>query len=97
MPTNRQRETTVYKRAAQVHSGTCTIDLSPKTFPTLIGAQNCHAELAFADGEVWLAWSRLSSAISPPTEVHMYVCAAERGRDHGVPEPSYKCSLATNV
>ncbi|GAB0139166.1 hypothetical protein EsDP_00007379 [Epichloe bromicola] len=42
-----------------------------------MGGQNCHAEIKFEDGVVWLARFRLSSAISPPTEVRDYVLQSE--------------------
>ncbi|KAF9775857.1 hypothetical protein IL306_006017 [Fusarium sp. DS 682] len=42
-----------------------------------MGGQNCHAEIKFDDGVVWLARFRLSSAISPPTEVRDYVLQSE--------------------
>lgn len=67
-------------RASQVRSDAnvpCTIDLSPKTLSAMMGGQNCHAEVVFADGAVWLARFRLSSPISPPTEVRDYVLRSE--------------------
>ncbi|TWU71219.1 hypothetical protein ED733_000610 [Metarhizium rileyi] len=42
-----------------------------------MGGQNCHAEIKFEDGAVWLARFRLSSAISPPTEIRDYVLQSE--------------------
>ncbi|KAG8427467.1 hypothetical protein J3459_006645 [Metarhizium acridum] len=43
----------------------------------MMGGQNCHAEVVFADGVVWLARFRLSSPISPPLEVRDYVLRSE--------------------
>ncbi|KAL1851053.1 hypothetical protein Daus18300_012662 [Diaporthe australafricana] len=43
----------------------------------MMGGQNCHVEVVFADGVVWLARFRLSSAISPPPEVQDYVLRSE--------------------
>ncbi|KAI0385191.1 hypothetical protein F5Y04DRAFT_207122 [Hypomontagnella monticulosa] len=67
-------------RASQVRGDTnvpCTIDLSPKKLSTMMGGQNCHADVVFADGVIWLARFRLSSAISPPPEVRDYVLRSE--------------------
>ncbi|KAI0526280.1 hypothetical protein F5B22DRAFT_655497 [Xylaria bambusicola] len=67
-------------RASQVRSDTnvpCAIDLSPKNLSTMMGGQNCHAEVVFADGVVWLARFRLSSPVSPPLEVRDYVLRSE--------------------
>ncbi|KAI5857336.1 hypothetical protein GGS23DRAFT_607908 [Durotheca rogersii] len=67
-------------RASQVRGGTnvpCAIDLSPKKLLVMMGGQNCHAEVVFADGVVWLARFRLSSPISPPPEVRDYVLRSE--------------------
>lgn len=43
----------------------------------MMGAQNCHANIVFADGVVWIARFRLSSAISPPTAVRDYILQSE--------------------
>ncbi|XWX00306.1 hypothetical protein V2A60_008326 [Cordyceps javanica] len=43
----------------------------------MMGGQNCHAEVIFEDGVVWLARFRLSSPISPPREVRDYVLQSE--------------------
>ncbi|KAI0531620.1 hypothetical protein GGR58DRAFT_518391 [Xylaria digitata] len=67
-------------RASQVRSDTnmpCAIDLSPKSLSAMMGGQNCHAEVVFTDGVVWLARFRLSSPISPPPEVRDYVLRSE--------------------
>ncbi|KAG5956317.1 hypothetical protein E4U58_006671 [Claviceps cyperi] len=37
------------------------------------GGLNCHAEIKFEDGAVWLARFRILSAIAPPPEVRDYV------------------------
>jgi hypothetical protein len=70
----------LFVRASQVCSGTnvpCAIDLSPKNLSAMMGGQNCHAEVVFADGVVWLARFRLSSPVSPPLEVRDYVLRSE--------------------
>lgn len=67
-------------RASQVRSDAkvpCAVDLSPKNLSAMMGGQNCHAEVVFADGLVWLARFRLSSPISPPLEVRDYVLRSE--------------------
>ncbi|KFH47531.1 hypothetical protein ACRE_015910 [Hapsidospora chrysogenum ATCC 11550] len=68
------------ERASRVRSDgnvPCTIDVSRKKLSTMMGAQNCHAEVVFADGVVWLARFRLSSPGSPPREVRDYVLRSE--------------------
>ncbi|KAK3680704.1 hypothetical protein B0T22DRAFT_410641, partial [Podospora appendiculata] len=55
-------------RASQARGGTgvqCSVDLSPKKLSAMTGRQNCHVDVVFADGVVWLARIRLSSAILP--------------------------------
>ncbi|OAQ98036.1 hypothetical protein LLEC1_01433 [Akanthomyces lecanii] len=67
-------------RASQVRSGEyvpCAIDLLPQKISAMMGGQNCHAEITFEDGVVWLARFRLSSLISPPREVRDYVLRSE--------------------
>lgn len=67
-------------RASQMRSDSnipCAMDLSPKKLSAMMGGQNCHAEIVFADGVVWLARFRLSSPISPPPEVRDYVLKSE--------------------
>ncbi|KAG6095823.1 hypothetical protein E4U30_002017 [Claviceps sp. LM220 group G6] len=58
-------------RASEVRGADvpCTIDLSPETLSALMGGQNCHAEITFEDGVVWLARFRVASAVAPPPEV----------------------------
>ncbi|KAG6106677.1 hypothetical protein E4U31_000660 [Claviceps sp. LM219 group G6] len=41
------------------------------------GGLNCHAEIKFEDGVVWLARFRILSAIAPPPEVRDYVLQSE--------------------
>jgi aminoglycoside phosphotransferase (APT) family kinase protein len=43
----------------------------------MMGGQNCHADIIFADGVTWIARFRLSSAISPPPNVRDYVLRSE--------------------
>ncbi|UNI18128.1 hypothetical protein JDV02_004418 [Purpureocillium takamizusanense] len=68
------------ERASQVRSDAnvpCAIDLSPKKLSAMMGGQNCHAEVVFADGVVWLARFRVPSPISPPVDVRDYVLRSE--------------------
>ncbi|KAG6278872.1 hypothetical protein E4U48_000335 [Claviceps purpurea] len=55
----------------------CTIDLSPETLSALMGGQNCHAEITFEDGVVWLARFRVVSAVAPPPEVCDHILQSE--------------------
>lgn len=67
-------------RASRVRSDAavpCKIDLSPKKLSAMMGGQNCHAEVVFADGVTWLARFRLSGPVSPPPEVRDYVLRSE--------------------
>ncbi|EJP67506.1 hypothetical protein HC256_009227 [Beauveria bassiana] len=77
-------------RASQVRSDDyvpCAIDLSPDKISAMMGGQNCHAEIMFKDGVVWLARFRLSSPTSPPQhelekeELSLARAFRERGRD----------------
>ncbi|KAJ3482459.1 hypothetical protein NLG97_g7564 [Lecanicillium saksenae] len=43
----------------------------------MMGGQNCHADVTFADGVVWIARFRLSGAMSPPTRVRDHVLQSE--------------------
>lgn len=68
------------ERASQVRDGVnvpCAIDLSPKSLSAMMCGQNCHAEIRFEDGVVWLARFRLSNATSPPPDVRDYVLQSE--------------------
>ncbi|KAF6811987.1 hypothetical protein CSOJ01_05425 [Colletotrichum sojae] len=68
------------KRASQMRSDAdvpCTVDLSPKKLSAMMGGQNCHVDVVFADGVVWLARFRLSSPVSPPPKVRDYVLRSE--------------------
>ncbi|KAG6183019.1 hypothetical protein E4U27_001531 [Claviceps purpurea] len=42
-----------------------------------MGGQNCHAEITFEDGAVWLARFRLVSAVAPPPKVRDYILQSE--------------------
>ncbi|KAG6153259.1 hypothetical protein E4U37_003074 [Claviceps purpurea] len=42
-----------------------------------MGGQNCHAEITFEDGVVWLARFRIVSVIAPPPEVRDYILQSE--------------------
>lgn len=67
------------QRASQVRGANvpCSIGLSPGTLSAMMGGQNCHADVVFADGVVWLARFRLCRPISPPLEVRDYVLRSE--------------------
>ncbi|KAG6306330.1 hypothetical protein E4U45_007352 [Claviceps purpurea] len=43
----------------------------------MMGGQNCHAEITFEDGVVWLARFRIVSVIAPPPEVRDYILQSE--------------------
>ncbi|KAG6284997.1 hypothetical protein E4U46_006330 [Claviceps purpurea] len=43
----------------------------------MMGGQNCHSEITFEDGVVWLARFRIVSAIAPPPEVRDYILQSE--------------------
>lgn len=55
----------------------CNVDLSPKNLSKMMGGQNCHADITFADGVVWMARFRLSGPGSPPPHVRDYVLRSE--------------------
>ncbi|KAG5970790.1 hypothetical protein E4U56_007260 [Claviceps arundinis] len=66
-------------RASQVRGADvpCAIDLTPESLSAMRGGLNCHAEIKFEDGVVWLARFRILSAIAPPPEVRDYVLQSE--------------------
>ncbi|KAG6026230.1 hypothetical protein E4U40_002237 [Claviceps sp. LM458 group G5] len=43
----------------------------------MMGGRNCHAEITFEDGVVWIARFRIVSAITPPLEVRDYILQSE--------------------
>lgn len=43
----------------------------------MMGGQNCHAEVIFEDGLVWILRAKLSNVNSPPCEVRDYVIQSE--------------------
>ncbi|KAF4418775.1 hypothetical protein CFRS1_v014972 [Colletotrichum fructicola] len=43
----------------------------------MMGNQNCHAEIAFEDGVVWIARFRLTKTTSPPQEVRDFIVRSE--------------------
>ncbi|KAG5990376.1 hypothetical protein E4U52_004643 [Claviceps spartinae] len=65
-------------RASQVRGADvpCTIDLSPETLSTMMGGRNCHADITFEDGVVWIARFRLIDSRKPP-EARKYVLQSE--------------------
>ncbi|KAG6047686.1 hypothetical protein E4U39_000208 [Claviceps sp. Clav50 group G5] len=66
-------------RASQVRGADvpCTIDLSPESLANMMGGLNCHADIKFEDGVVWLARFRILSVIAPPLEVRDYFLQSE--------------------
>jgi hypothetical protein len=44
---------------------------------TMMGGQNCHAEITFQDNVKWLARFRLAKTSSPPVEVRDYIMQSE--------------------
>ncbi|KAL4788947.1 hypothetical protein BDV19DRAFT_374874 [Aspergillus venezuelensis] len=55
----------------------CTVDLSRKSLSSMMGNQNCHAEIVFDDRVKWLARFRLARTSSPPQEVRDWVLQSE--------------------
>ncbi|KAI1502336.1 hypothetical protein F5X99DRAFT_379924 [Biscogniauxia marginata] len=55
----------------------CTINLSTKKLSTMMGGQNCHAEITFQDNVKWLARFRLAKTSSPPVEARDYILRSE--------------------
>ncbi|KAJ6789214.1 hypothetical protein PWT90_10435 [Aphanocladium album] len=55
----------------------CKIDISAKNLSQMMGGQNCHADVTFDDGVVWIVRFRLFGPISPPTHVRDYVLQSE--------------------
>ncbi|KAG6222048.1 hypothetical protein E4U34_001612 [Claviceps purpurea] len=53
------------------------MDLSPESLATMMGGINCHADIVFEDGVVWLARFRILSVIAPPPDVRDYVLQSE--------------------
>ncbi|KAG6290459.1 hypothetical protein E4U09_004410 [Claviceps aff. purpurea] len=43
----------------------------------MMGGQNCHADITFEDGVIWLARFRIVSVIAPPPEVRDYILQSE--------------------
>lgn len=65
-------------RASQLRKGIpCTTDLSTKNLSTMMGGQNCHAEITFEDNVKWLARFRLAKTSSPPVEARNYILRSE--------------------
>ncbi|KAG6063248.1 hypothetical protein E4U32_001457 [Claviceps aff. humidiphila group G2b] len=66
-------------RASQVR-GTdvpCTIDLSPEALSAMMGGVNCHAEIVFEDGVVWIARFRILNVKAPPLKTRDYYLQSE--------------------
>ncbi|KAK1509298.1 hypothetical protein CABS01_16852 [Colletotrichum abscissum] len=65
-------------RASMIRNGIpCVVDLSTKQLASMMGNQNCHAEIAFEDGVVWIARFRITKATSPPQEVRDFIIRSE--------------------
>lgn len=43
----------------------------------MMGGQNCHADITFTDGVVWIVRFRLFGPISPPPSVRDYILQSE--------------------
>ncbi|KAK1657505.1 hypothetical protein BDP55DRAFT_685559 [Colletotrichum godetiae] len=67
-------------RASELRDGIrCTVNLSRKHLSSMMGHQNCHAEVIFEDGVSWLARLRLTRTTSPPEEVRDFIFRSEAG------------------
>ncbi|KAI0848966.1 hypothetical protein F5Y00DRAFT_253168 [Daldinia vernicosa] len=55
----------------------CTVNLSANNLSSMMGGQNCHAEITFGDNVKWLARFRLSNISSPPLECRDYILRSE--------------------
>lgn len=56
----------------------CTADLSRETLRSMMGGQNCHADIMFQGGVKWVARFRLiASGSSPPREIRDYILRSE--------------------
>ncbi|KAG5991151.1 hypothetical protein E4U52_003960 [Claviceps spartinae] len=83
------------ERASQVRGTNvpCAIDLSPASLAAMRGGQNCHAQIKFEDGIVWLARFRILNVIAPPPELCDSILESEAltmqflGRHTRVPSP----------
>ncbi|KAI1171419.1 hypothetical protein F4777DRAFT_593813 [Nemania sp. FL0916] len=65
-------------RASLLRGGIpCTVNLSTKKLSTMMGGQNCHADVIFQDNVVWLARFRLAKISSPPVRVRDYIIQSE--------------------
>ncbi|KAI3316850.1 hypothetical protein HD806DRAFT_516596 [Xylariaceae sp. AK1471] len=65
-------------RASLLRGGIpCTVDLSTKSLSSMMGGQNCHAEITFQDNVKWLARFRLANTSSPPLEARDYILRSE--------------------
>ncbi|KAI1081885.1 hypothetical protein F5B20DRAFT_578664 [Whalleya microplaca] len=65
-------------RASLLRGGIpCTSNLSTKNLSTMMGGQNCHAEIIFEDNIKWLARFRLTMTSSPPAKARDYIFQSE--------------------
>ncbi|KAI0390045.1 hypothetical protein F5Y17DRAFT_472179 [Xylariaceae sp. FL0594] len=55
----------------------CTSNLSSKNLSSMMGGQNCHAEITFQDNIKWLARFRLPNISSPPLTTRDYILQSE--------------------
>ncbi|KAJ5309212.1 hypothetical protein N7508_004591 [Penicillium antarcticum] len=51
--------------------------MSRKRLAAMMGGQDCHAEIAFADDITWLARFRLARTTSPPLKVRDLILRSE--------------------
>ncbi|KAH9905127.1 hypothetical protein F4778DRAFT_695209 [Xylariomycetidae sp. FL2044] len=65
-------------RASLLRGGIpCTADLSKRNLSSMMGGQNCHAEITFQDNVKWLARFRLAKTSSPPVEARDHILQSE--------------------
>ncbi|KAI0911265.1 hypothetical protein F4823DRAFT_636585 [Ustulina deusta] len=66
------------KRASRLRNGIpCTTNLSAEALSSMMGGQNCHAEITFEDQVRWLVRFRLAKTSSPPVTVRDYLLRSE--------------------
>ncbi|KAI0452019.1 hypothetical protein F5B21DRAFT_484857 [Xylaria acuta] len=80
--------------ASRLRGGiSCTVNLSAKELSSMMGGQNCHAEITFQDDVKWLVRFRLANISSPPLEARDYILQSEAAtmgfiQDHtSIPSP----------
>ncbi|KAF9885680.1 hypothetical protein FE257_012662 [Aspergillus nanangensis] len=64
--------------ASKLRGGkTCSVELSHEKLSTMLGNQNCHAEITFEDDVRWLARFRLERVTSPPRNIRDWILQSE--------------------